>query len=341
MAAEIALTLMPNTYVKLLTQEFDDHAAIAAGTGIPAAELAGYPDPITVRQHLRCIENVLPLCTSPDWHLQWGRRMAQHFHGVVTMAWLTAPTLGDGLDAFIKYMPSRVPYLRWQGTMSETEFNCEVAALIDLGPVRRMLTEVPLVVMYEYARAMRYGSSAAARIELTYEAPPYCDLYARWFECPVEFERERNALVIPTAWRAAVNADFDEVMWNASISRCEVMYSGSEARNTLNRVRQILFDALEVPGEVRFPTLETIAAQLHTSPRTLIRRLRAMDTNFHAITEDVRKLKARELLSHEANRLQHVAKCLGYENLSNFRRAFKRWYGMTPTDYRHRFVIRS
>ncbi len=334
MAAEIERILMPNTYVKLLTQEFHDHEAIAAGTGIQAAELADYPHPISVRQHLRCIENILPLRQSPDWHLQWGRRMSEHFHGVVSMAWLTAPTLGDGLDAFIKYMPSRVPYLRWQGLISETEFSCEVAELIDLGPVRRMLTEVPLIVMYEYARAMRYGPSTAARISLTYAPPPYYDLYANWFECPVEFERERNALVIPLEWRAAQNADFDEALWNASIARCEAMYSSGESRNTLNKVHQMLFNALEDPGQVSFPTLEAIAEQLHTSSRTLIRRLRAMDTTYQAITEDVRKLKARELLANEANRLQDVAKHLGYENLSNFRRAFKRWYGMTPKHYR-------
>ena len=79
-------TLMPNTYVKLLTQEFDDLAQVASGTGIAPQELAEYPHPITVRQHLRCIENVIPLRRSPDWHLQWGKRMAENFHGVVTLA---------------------------------------------------------------------------------------------------------------------------------------------------------------------------------------------------------------------------------------------------------------
>ena len=340
MAAEIERTLMPNAYVKLLTQEFDDHVTIAAGTGIPAAELADYPHPISVRQHLQCIENILPLRQSPDWHLQWGRRMAQHFHGVVTMAWLTAPTLGDGLDAFIKYMPSRVPYLRWQGTLGESEFGCEVAALIDLGPVGRMLTEVPLVVMYEYARAMRYGSSAAARISLTYPRPDFYGLYANWFECPVEFERERNALVIPIEWRAARNADFDEAMWNASIARCEAMYSGSEERNVLNRVRQMLFKALEEPLETPFPTVEAIAAELHISSRTLIRRLRAMNTTYQEISEDVRKLRARELLANESSRLQDVGQHLRYEDQSNFRRAFKRWYGMGPSEYRSQILNR-
>ncbi len=112
--SELKRTLMPNTYVRLLTQEFSDLAAVTAGTGIPAENLADYPHPITVAQHLRCIANILPLRRSPDWHLQWGKRMAENFHGPVTLACLTAPTLGDGLDVLVKYMPSRVPYLDWR-----------------------------------------------------------------------------------------------------------------------------------------------------------------------------------------------------------------------------------
>ena len=332
---------MPNTYVKLLTQEFDDHELIAGGTGISATDLADYPHPVSVRQFLQCVENAIPLQQSPDWHLQWGRRMAAHFHGVVTMAWLAAPTLGDGLDVFIKYMPSRVPYLHWQGSTSQGGFYCEVTPLIELGPVQRMLTEVPIIVMYEYARAMRYGSSAGARIHLTYEPPPFIGLYPNWVECPVEFERERNALVIPVEWRAAQNPDFDETMWNASIDRCEAMYSRSDERNALIRVRQMLFRALEEPGEGSFPTVEAVARELHISSRTLIRRLRAMNTTFQEISEDVRKLRARELLANEPIRLQDVAKLLGYEDQSNFRRAFKRWYGMGPSDYRSRILSRG
>ena len=100
------------------------------------------------------------------------------------------------------------------------------------------------------------------------------------------------------------------------------------------------FKSFEEPGDAAFPTLEAIAEQLHTSSRTLIRRLRAMNTTYQAITEDVRKLRARELLANEANRLQDVAKHLGYEDLSNFRRAFKRWYGMTPKAYREEILNR-
>lgn len=335
---KIERTLMPNTYVKLLTQEFEDLAKIAAGTGIAPEDLPAYPYPVTVRQHLQCIENVLSLTQSPDWHLQWGKRMAENFHGAVTLAWLTAPTLGEGLDAFMKYMPSRVPYLDWSGTADGDRFRCEVNPLIDLGPVHHMLIEVPLIVMQEYVRVVRHGPVVDARIELSYPPPTHCYLYANWFDCPIEFECAGNALVVPAQWREVANVDFDEGTWQTSLARCEAMCQAGIERDAITRVRQLLFAALEAQTVSTPPTLETIAAEMNVSPRTVIRRLRAMNTTFQQVCDDVLKQRARELLANPANGMQDVAARLGYADAASFRKAFKRWYDVAPGEYRQRFL---
>ncbi|MFT4584056.1 MAG: AraC-like DNA-binding protein [Gammaproteobacteria bacterium] len=338
--ADTERTLMPNTYVRLLTQEFEDFSIIAEGTGIVPEELAEYAHPITVRQHLQCIENVLPLRRSPDWHLQWGKRMAENFHGVVTLAWLTAPSLGEGLDAFIKYMPYRVPYLDWNGSSDGDSFRCVVTPLIDLGPVRQMLTEVPLIVMHEYVRVVRHGPATEARIELTYPPPLYRDLYANWFDCPVDFECAGTALVIPTKWRRVTNVDFDESTWQTSLARCEALCRVSEDRDALSSVRELLFQALEQPTVRTLPTLDTVAQQMHLSPRTVIRRLRAMGSTFQQVSDEVLKQRARELLANQQTRVHEVATRLGYSDVASFRKAFKRWYGTSPGKYRERYLTR-
>lgn len=337
----IERTLMPNTYVKLVTQEFEDVAKLAAGTGIPAEDLRDYPNPITVRQHLQCIENVIPLRRSQDWHLQWGKRMAENFHGAVTLAWLTAPNLGAGLDAFMKYMPSRVPYLDWSAGVDGESFRCEVTPLIDLGPVAQMLIEVPLIVIQEYVRVVRHGPVTEARIELSYASPPHGDLYTNWFDCPVEFQCASNAFVVPAQWRSVSNVDFDEAIWQTSLARCEAIGRMGDESDELARVRQILFEMLDNPSLNTLPTLEIVAAQMHISPRTLIRRLRAMDTTFQQISDDVLKQRAHELLANQQNRLLDVAACLGYSDAASFRKAFKRWYSIAPREYRERFLART
>ncbi len=326
-------TLMPNTYVRLLTQEFSDHAAIAAGTGIAPEALAGYPHPISVRQHLRCIANVLPLRPRADWHLQWGKRMAENFHGAVTLACLTAPTLGAGLDAFMRYMPARVPYLDWRGQHVKSMFRCEVTPLTPLAAVRSMLVEVPLIVMHEYVRVMHPGPFAGARVELAYPPTDYRECYAQYFDCPVEFARPRSAFVIPAAWRDLPNLDFDEIAWSVALGRCEAATRTVDTRDIVGRVRQALDDAL-ARGNGGTPSLHEVATRLHCSPRTIIRHLRAVGSSFQAETESLLKSHAVALLGDRTNRVQDVATRLGYADAASFRKAFRRWFGAAPGQWR-------
>lgn len=328
--------LMPNTYVRLLTQEFADHAAIAAGTGIAPAELATYPHPLTVRQHLRCIANILPLRPRPDWHLKWGKRMAENFHGAVTVACLTAPALGVGLDAFLRYMPGRVPYLDWRGRHVGSTFRCEVSPLMPLGAVHQMLIEVPLIVMHEYVRVMHLGAMTDARVELSGTGGLDPETYAAYFDCPVACDRTRNALVIPAAWRAIPNIDFDEGAWRAALERCETAAMQVDERDAVGRVRQVLAAALAQPGTGGVPTLDQVAARLRCSPRTVIRRLRATGTTYQAEAEHMLKSHATALLADRGNRVQDVAARLGYADAASFRKAFRRWFGTAPADWRAR-----
>ena len=152
--AKLERVLMPNTYVKHVAQEFADHERLTTGSGIAADALLTYAEPVSVAQHLQIIRNALDLAGRPDWYFAWGRRMAEHFHGPITNAWLSAPTLGAGLDTFLKFIPGRVPYHRWSGYGEGDDFVCEVQELIDLGTVRVTLVEIPLLVMHEYVRTI-------------------------------------------------------------------------------------------------------------------------------------------------------------------------------------------
>lgn len=329
----ISTILIPNTYVRLLAQEFEDHATLATGTGIAPEDLAAYPHPVSVKQHLRCISNALPLRTTPDWHLKWGKRMAENFHGAVTQAWLTAPTLGDGLDAFIKYMPSRIPYLDWRGRRDGGSFRCELTPLMKLGAVQQMLIEIPIIVMHEYVRVVRNGPATAAHIEFTHTAPAYRARYAAWFDCPVAFERDGNALVIPAAWRKVVNVDFDEGAWHTALARCEAAQQTGSTTDTATRIVRLLEDLLAQPAIAALPSLEDVAQRLHLSSRTVIRRLRAQGTTYQAVLDTALKARAQTLLAEPRARVQDIAVRLGYADSASFRKAFRRWFGTTPGEW--------
>jgi AraC-like DNA-binding protein len=230
-----------------------------------------------------------------------------------------------------------VPYLHWQGHIEQDRFVAEISELMGLGRLRPMLVEVPMLVMHEYVRTLRPGSIAGARIELAYPAPADTSAYFRWFQCPVVFGASRNALVFPRQWRDMANAGFDEAMWEAACNRCKTLCGGPEERDTLTLVRHILFEFLEQDhrNEGFAPGLEAVAARLHCSPRTLIRRLRAMNTSYHEVVDKVKKQRACELLANEHLRIHEIAGVLGYRDAGGFVRSFKRCLGVTPGEYRN------
>lgn len=82
------------------------------------------------------------------------------------------------------------------------------------------------------------------------------------------------------------------------------------------------------------PTLDVVAKMLATTPRTLQRRLQSVGIVYQELVDDVRAGLARRCLDDERLSIVEVAFLLGYSDASAFGRAFKRWTGKTPTDWR-------
>ncbi len=83
------------------------------------------------------------------------------------------------------------------------------------------------------------------------------------------------------------------------------------------------------------PSMEGVAKQLATTERTLNRKLRAEGTSFTEILDDVRCNLAKEYLRSTKLSTEDISELVGFSEAANFRHAFRRWTGSTPTRYRH------
>lgn len=78
----------------------------------------------------------------------------------------------------------------------------------------------------------------------------------------------------------------------------------------------------------------TIAKRLGLHPRTLQRRLEALGTSFQSLYDEARRSLAERYLTEDGLAVQEIAFLLGYADPSNFHRAFRRWTGQTPAQFR-------
>jgi len=83
-----------------------------------------------------------------------------------------------------------------------------------------------------------------------------------------------------------------------------------------------------------FPSIEVIAQQFNMSSRTLSRQLRNSGTNFQRLLDDARREVAEDQLLHSQMSIQQIAESCGFRDAQNFSQAFKRWKGMSPSEFR-------
>lgn len=80
--------------------------------------------------------------------------------------------------------------------------------------------------------------------------------------------------------------------------------------------------------------VEVVAAQLHMSRYTLHKKLKREGLTFARLLEDVRRQQALAYMQDKSKPLVEIAEQLGFSELSAFSRAFKRWMGTSPAEYR-------
>ena len=83
-----------------------------------------------------------------------------------------------------------------------------------------------------------------------------------------------------------------------------------------------------------FPSQAIMASWFNMTSRTLHRRLVSEETSYREILEDVKQTLAISYLTNTEMTIKEISYFLGYEDDRNFSRAFRRWQGMSPSQYR-------
>ena len=105
-----------------------------------------------------------------------------------------------------------------------------------------------------------------------------------------------------------------------------------DENNIVDRVTAVIVDMLPSGGIAD----EKIAESLNMGVRSLQRRLKDHQASFSGLLENTRRELSREYLRDPKHSVNEVAYLLGFSEPGNFSRAFKRWYGQTPSEFRGR-----
>jgi AraC-like DNA-binding protein len=156
-------------------------------------------------------------------------------------------------------------------------------------------------------------------------------MYEQHFQCGVKFGARQNVLVFDKADVARPFVTHNPDLLAMVAPQLEAELTQQLAEKSLGeQVKGILKRLLA--GQR--PELETVAAELRMSTRTLQRRLTSEGATFQQLMEDARRELARHYLLNSSLELNETAYLLGYEDANSFFRAFHYWEGTSPGEWR-------
>lgn len=152
-----------------------------------------------------------------------------------------------------------------------------------------------------------------------------------YFGCPVYFNSDRDALLISKENLQTPNQLGDESISKFFESHLETELSKLEDATTLDR--QILRHLRQTLSE-GIPMLSDVAHHFGMSGRTLQRRLSDLGYSYQTLVDESRRQLSERLLRETDFSLVEIAFMTGFSEQSAFARAFKRWAGQTPRNFR-------
>ena len=188
---------------------------------------------------------------------------------------------------------------------------------------------------YRFAREYGWFDTRGERLllEVGFSHTPRfpIDRYAAYFDCPVTFDAKLNyAKLNPKALELSLGHSDDRMLeyFRSLAERYEVnLVSGKSIKQQVQR----LFLQRMMFGE---PDRQEIAKALSISVRTLLRRLSEEGSSYKEASEQARLMVAKQELESSGLNYDEIAFLLGYSEERAFRRAFIRWTGLTPAEYR-------
>ncbi len=303
--------------------------ALLGDLGLRESALSDPEARLSVETCERLLSRARALTGEPALGIYLGLQMRVAWHGYLGFAAMTAATTRDALLLAMRYAPTRTSALGLRLHESGRVASLVIEERVPLRTAQDAIILSLIVGIWQIGTALT-GRALDGSADVAFPEPPY---FARFqaigrvrFGQPLhQLLFDRDVLDLPLAMA-------DPAAQRLAQEQCERALEalGAGARLSV-RVRQRL--PREGGG---FHTLDEVAAQLATSPRTLKRKLALEGHAFSSLVDEERRERALLLLRAPELSLDDVAERLGYSDLANFSRAFRRWTGRTPGAFRKR-----
>jgi len=314
----------------LETRGLLDRVRVEQATGLTLATLKDPDLRVPASAHYRLWELAEQLTADPGVGLHAGQVIDPERMGLVGHVFFNCDTLGEAV----------VQYVRLHRLINES-----VTLSFEQTPDQAILTWLPdrpdhycrqdmdrtLAAALCRTRHFIHRSIEADWLEIAHPEPAYAAEYRKLFGGTVHFGCGVTRMAFDSKHLGHPIPHRNPYVYSAVLKQVNAVMARLQTRRSFSRKvrrlisRQMATDRIDA---------DTLARQCHMSRQTLYRKLKKEGMSFHDLVEQVRKDKALRYVADDQYALGEIAFLLGFSELSAFSRAFKRWTGVAPAQFR-------
>jgi AraC-like DNA-binding protein len=325
---------IPVEYARLLADHLRS-VGVGAGdwpvqSGVTEARLAEAGGVLSYGEFRQLVLEAQAAANEPALGLFMGARLVASTHGMVGTAAVSASTVRQALDIVEQFSQLRSSLITISREVAALEVRLVFSEVLPLGDIQRPIFEAVVLSIKNILDDITMGAAEVLEVAFPFEKPEYAALARDMFGCEVRYGQGWAGFSAPTQVLDLPVRLADPAAFEEAARICQRELDRISAEESLGaRVRRLLLH-----NQSGFPSLSVTARLLHMSPRTLHRRLVDEGTSYREVLESVRHTLAIQHVRSGRFSMEEIAYRLGYSDLANFRRAFKRWEAVPPSVFR-------
>jgi AraC-like DNA-binding protein len=312
-----------------------DADALLKQVGLSPALLQSPQARVSVK-HYGALWRLVALTLDDEFFGQDSRRMKAGSFAMICHAVLGCKTLAQALERSLRF------YRLILDDISGTLERRGAEARITLHDARSAATdrvfahEVLLMLLHGVACWLVGRRIPILRAQFSYAEPAHSAEYRLMYSTNLSFRAPQTAIFFDASYLAlpvVQNERTVKEFLRTAPENILVKYKNGSSLGA--RIRRRLRQSL--PGDL--PEFESVAAELSMTPATLRRRLHEDGTSYQLIKDQLRRDIAISHLSHSKRSSLDIGLELGFSERSAFHRAFKKWTGASPGEFRRRLQL--
>lgn len=310
-----------------------DPQPLLQGYGLDAQRLAQAQARLSIARYMRLGHAAIQLAGDSGLGLDMGRLRSLAQLGLAGVTAAQAPTVREAARALIRFEPLYATNYRGSSSFHEDA----TGAWLRFYSISPYSAYNQFVVDMVLAGWLGHLAEVAAKpvppqvVQVEFGAPAHAARYEALFGCAPVFDAAHNQLRLGKAELALRNPAHCSGTWQHLLQLCEdQLQQRTRTRSLHEQITQLLGPLLKG----REPGLQQVADRLRLPVWTLRRKLEEEGTSYRAILNETRRDLAMAYIRDTEAAFGEIAWLLGFSSAEAFQRAFKRWSGQTPGEYR-------